>query len=138
MMKDEINDIVKNVKEKEKKGEKELLDYLRGLTINDLNRLLVIFNGNAGLSIRTVIQATFTGAALVGVIIGNQDMSDMNMKLFMNLLLLFIVIYSVYWLIRVRNITSERGIIDHSHKVTSRQKILTLISFELQEKYKNL
>lgn len=135
----EIYEIVEQVKQKEKEGDKALKDYLFSLDINTLNRLLLIFNGPEAVTEFDLLRSAFIVATAVGAVLTYVIMtSDYFFYTKLNIALFFLA-FAIYWAFYVNYFKyREKSIIRRSYRSIKKQKLITLIGFVLQEKYKEL
>lgn len=135
----EMVEIVEQVKQKEKEGDKALKDYLFSLDINTLNRLLLIFNGPEAVTEFDLLRSAFIVATAVGAVLTYVIMtSDYFFYTKLNIALFFLA-FGICWAYYVNYFKyREKSIIRRSYRSIKKQKLITLIGFVLQEKYKEL
>jgi hypothetical protein len=137
---DKIKEIVEQVKKKEIEGDKELLQYLYELDTGTLNQLLYLFGGRAPISLRRVFAASLASSALIGgyiiiVILAPTGFNSTMMELTVSILfMLFGLFMAIYY-----NFTSSPTFIfKSSQKMKINTKLMTVIKFVLETKYKEL
>ncbi|WP_027725797.1 hypothetical protein [Tuberibacillus calidus] len=135
----EIKEIISQVKMKEKVGDKELKEYLSELDVNTLNKLLIIFSGPPRLTVTEVFKAAFIASAVIGMLLTYVILTPdylVNTKANISIIVGVLCVVWLYYLRFVSN--NENKLISLASKLVNRQKIVTLITYTLQEKYKNL
>ncbi|GGE55147.1 hypothetical protein GCM10011391_37670 [Pullulanibacillus camelliae] len=142
----EISAGVEDVKLKETEEEKKLINYLKELDINTLNQLYYIFNGGA--SLRTPMQmlkllliplSIFGGFIIVFMNYGSQEsglFSPDNREFIKTLFGFVIAILGIFSFLKLKRMSKESELVKLSHKVVTRQKTMSMISFVLEEKYR--
>ncbi|GGH83920.1 Na+/glutamate symporter [Pullulanibacillus pueri] len=147
MVKD-ISAIVEDVELKEIGEEKNLINYLKELDIHTLNQLYYIFNGGA--SLKTPMQmlkllliplSIFGGFIIVFMNYGSQEsglFSPDDREFIKTMFGFVIALLGIFSFLKSKRMSKKTELIKRSHKVVTRQKTMSMISFVLEEKYKAL
>jgi len=131
----EIKEIISQVKMKEKVGDKELKEYLSELDVNTLNKLLIIFSGPPRLTVTEVFKAALIASAVIGMLLTYVILTPdylVNTKANISIIVGVLCVVWLYYLRFVSN--NENKLISLASKLVNRQKIVTLITYTLQEK----
>lgn len=137
-MVDNVHEIVNTIKNKEMEGDEELLSYLASQDINMLNRLLIIFKGQGGVTLSQAYNVSILGAGLIGIIIGFFVISPGILINYKAIFLEILTLGCVFGVIRIKKNTKQKAITIQSSKLITQQKIFTFIGFVLQDKYKEI
>lgn len=133
-----INTLVNEIEKKDKTSDEELLSYLRELDINTLNRLVIIFNENKGITLIQAFAAALAGATLINALFGFVSLLSDSFIIFKVIVLWFFALIATIWALSAVKISGKKRIIRQSSKFLFKQKILTFINYILQEKLNDI
>ncbi|GGH81222.1 hypothetical protein JOD43_001055 [Pullulanibacillus pueri] len=138
------HDLINEVKEKEKEGSKALLNFLSHQDINTLHQLSLVFKGGStrypGFRIMTLVQfPVFFATGLI--IVFSMVTSNSTFEFVQYIKFAFAVFLAVHgsiMMFKIHGYKKESALIKSSKDLLSKEKIIYMIDFTLNEKYKNL